>query len=670
MTTGYRTKIFSAVLFAVLLSAPAPAAPPPVEAYGERPALIDVDLNPAGSRLAWIESDGKASRIIIYDLTAKKDLRKLTAPTETKLRSIYWANDETVLVNQSVTRTKGSVAPETTEWQRWSAVDASGGDDRILLMSGGDRSWVTGATLVLRHTARPGKVYMSTLDFSAANYRMETGTRLAGGKKDSGWISSLYEVDLASGAGRVMESGTPFTTAWLVDESGSHVARSEWIPTRREYELRANAGNGWKSLYRAEGCGHLSLVALTPDKSAVIVKGQLCDQERVKLWSFPFDGSPPRPVVEDAELDVEGVWLDPLDEKLLRATLSGPEESPRWLDASAQKRLAGLQKTFATGNVSIVGRSSDYKRVVVLAENATHPPIYYLVDYNTKSADIINEKYPKLNGVKLGTVEGFRYEARDKYPLMAFLTLPADSVRSKLPMVVLPHGGPEAHDHNEFDWLAQFLASRGYAVLQPQFRGSSGYGRAHADAGRRQWGLRMQDDVTDGVRAVIEQGIADADRVCIVGWSYGGYAALAGAAFTPELYRCAASIAGVSDLPVMLRHTARDLGKESNSFAYWREHIGPANDPEVIAKSPARSASTIRAPILLLHGTDDTRVPIAQSQIMARALEAARKQFTMVQLPGDDHDLHTSAMRIRMLTELEKFLAPHLGTAPPIQAAK
>jgi dipeptidyl aminopeptidase/acylaminoacyl peptidase len=235
--------------------------------------------------------------------------------------------------------------------------------------------------------------------------------------------------------------------------------------------------------------------------------------------------------------------------------------------------------------------------------------------------------------------------------------------------VILPHGGPEAHDDSGFDWLAQFLASRGYAVLQPQFRGSDGFGSAHADAGRHQWGLRMQDDVTDGVRALTEKGIADPKRICIVGGSYGGYVALAGAAFTPELYACAASIAGVSDLPAMIGYTVKMEGEESNLLAYWRDHIGSPLDPQVIAKSPARSAATIRAPILLLHGTEDTVVPLAQSKMMARALDAANRQYSLVELPGDDHYLSTSATRVLMLGELEKFLAPFLAAAPAAQTS-
>jgi dipeptidyl aminopeptidase/acylaminoacyl peptidase len=166
----------------------------------------------------------------------------------------------------------------------------------------------------------------------------------------------------------------------------------------------------------------------------------------------------------------------------------------------------------------------------------------------------VGQQYPQLAEVPLGTVEEINYAARDGYAVPAYLTLPAGMEAKKLPLVVLPHGGPRARDSGrDFDWWSQFMASRGYAVLQPQFRGSTGFGQKHELAGYRQWGKLMQNDVTDGVRKLIADGTVDAERVCIVGASYGGYAALAGAAFTPELYRCSVSVAGVSDLVEMLR---------------------------------------------------------------------------------------------------------------------
>lgn len=642
----------------------ASAAPPPAEVFGQRPAVVDVDINPAGSRLAWIEDTGPAARVIIHEMSSGKDLRTLNTPAGMTLRSVAWADDETLLIRASVTYSVEAGGRNAHEWERWLAIDASGGKDRMLLMNGGDRQWVTGADMVRRRAAKPGTVLMSTLDFSATHYKQEIGSRLTGGRKDEGWISSLYEVDLKTGDGHVVEAGTPFTLDWASDESAQHIVRTEWEPKRNVFGIYTKDGGGWRRIYQATDCGMLELQRITADNSAIIVRGKTCEDEHSKLWSFPLDGAPAKVLLEDPALDVAAVVSDPLDDAVLGVIMSGSDQGTRWIDARAEKRNAGLHRSFEGHWISLVGRSSDYKRVVVRVEDEAHPPIYYLVDYNAKTADIINEAYPKLTGVKLGTVRQFDYQARDNYALMAYLTVPAGVAEKSLPLVVMPHGGPESRDGDGFDWMAQFLASRGYAVLQPQFRGSSGFGIAHAAAGRHQWGLRMQDDVTDAVHAVIDQGIADPKRVCIVGASYGGYAALAGAAFTPELYACAVSLAGVSDLPAMLGYTAKVMGKESNTLDYWREHIGSATDPQVVAKSPARSAATIRAPILLMHGSEDTVVPIEQSRIMANALKAKGKDFEFVELPGEDHWLSASATRVRTLTEMEKFLAKHLPTGP------
>ena len=197
-------------------------------------------------------------------------------------------------------------------------------------------------------------------------------------------------------------------------------------------------------------------------------------------------------------------------------------------------------------------------------------------------------------------------------------------------------------------------------ALQPQFRGSTGFGDTFRRAGYHQWGLLMQDDITDGVKDTIAQGIADPKRICIVGASYGGYAALAGAAFTPDLYKCAVSIGGVSNLPEMLGWTKGRHGKESNSVAYWGESIGSAFDKNVIERSPALAADRIRIPILLLHGVDDTVVPLAQSEDMARALAEAERPATLIKLPGEDHWLSRPATRLQVLREIEKFLHANL----------
>lgn len=635
--------------------------PPPVEAYGQVPAVTDVDINPAGTHLAWIDRSGKLPRIVVFDLAAKREVRSLTLPVETTPRVVNWANDTTLLANVTVTHSFDRTGRDKDEWFRWFAIDVAGGSPRMLLnQPGGALEYASGSTVVRRVTATPGKIFMSSWDYSATQGRQETGSLAHRGRLDSGVTYNLYEVDLKSGDGKVLERGTPFTSDWSVDATGKISVRTEWDPKRERFTIHAKDGSGWRRLYESARCGQLWGMPLNADNTAVLAVGSLCGEERVKLWSLPLDGSPMKALIEDPALDVEGFISDPYDGTIFGVNFAG-DGNDRWLDERAQKRRNGLRRSFGVDRVYLYGRSADNQRVVVRAEGQSRAPVFHFVDYGAKRADIINEAYPKLADTKFGSVRTFKYEARDRYPLMAYLTVPADTAEKNLPLVVLPHGGPEARDDPDFDWWAQFLASRGYAVAQPQFRGSSGFGKAHADAGRRQWGVRMQEDVTDAVRALVEQGIADPKRVCIVGASYGGYAALAGAAFTPDLYACAVSVAGVSDLPMMLAREANASSEETESLDYWKEHIGPPTDAMVIARSPARAARAVRAPILLIHGTDDVVVPFEQSRVMALALRNAGKTFELVELPGEDHWLSQSETRIRMLTEIERFLAKNLS---------
>jgi dipeptidyl aminopeptidase/acylaminoacyl peptidase len=387
--------------------------------------------------------------------------------------------------------------------------------------------------------------------------------------------------------------------------------------------------------------------------------GQL-GRDHSKVWSIPLDGSKPTVLAEDAERDITSVRYDGVSLTPRSIWLSGANEPTKWLDKSMESRYLSVARAFPGRQVDTYEESQDHVRALALVGGPAHPPVNYIVDFATGKATIVGEEYPALVNASLGEMTQISYPARDGTVIPALQTLPPASSGKNLPLVVLPHGGPNYHDDYAYDWLVQFLATRGYAVLQPQFRGSTGFGIAFERAGDRQWGRLMQDDITDGVKALIDKGVADPHRICIVGASYGGYAALAGAAFTPELYACAASIGGVSDLPAMPGYLDNQHGEESDTVSYWKTDIGSAFDPEVIAKSPARAAAAVKAPVLLIHATDDTVVPIAQSERMARALTQAGKRSVFVKLPKEDHWLSRAETRIRVLEELESFLAANL----------
>jgi dipeptidyl aminopeptidase/acylaminoacyl peptidase len=231
-----------------------------------------------------------------------------------------------------------------------------------------------------------------------------------------------------------------------------------------------------------------------------------------------------------------------------------------------------------------------------------------------------------------------------------------------MPLIVLPHGGPRAQDHYGFDWLAQFFASRGYAVFQPQFRGSTGFGRALRDGGNGEYGRKMSTDIDDGVRILIEEKLVDPDRMCVVGASYGGYAALAAGAFSDVGYSCIVAIAPVSDVHRKMAEAKFQSGEDSWDFHYWSEIVG-ADDSDLAALkeiSPVDHAASFKAPVLLLHGKDDSVVPIVQSRVMEDALKDAGKDVEFIKLDGEDHWLSSGETRLATLKAIEKFLKKNL----------
>jgi dipeptidyl aminopeptidase/acylaminoacyl peptidase len=654
--------LFLASILLAPFTAPHAADVPPAEAFGTLPAVSEVALSPDGKLLAWAQPGDKGPLAVIFDLDAHAQKRTMGLDPQMKLRSLTWADNETLLITASVFATYGERnAADHYEVYRTFAADVNTGKGSMLLMADGARSLVTGATLLAWRTPKPKTVIMSTFDFSEVHAKQQTGSRLKVGRKDEGWVSFVYEVDTRTGKGTPIESGSAFTHDWVVNRYGVPVARSEWNPGSALFTIEATAGGGWKEIFRLKAEGMREVYGLTSDEKSIVISST-SSTGRGSLWSLPLDGSSAgTPLLEDEKNDVSNISYDRITHTPVSASLGGAEQESRWLDKDAEKRFRRIAGAFKGKRVAVYGRSEDGQRVLARVEAPASPPVYYFVDFTKGTADTVGEAYPGLIDVKLGEVRAISYTARDGAAVPAYLTIPPGSDGKNLPLIVLPHGGPEARDDYEFDWWAQFLAVRGYAVLQPQFRGSTGFGAAWEAAGRREWGGLMQDDVSDGVKAMIEQGVANRARVCIVGASYGGYAALAGAAFTPDLYRCAVSVNGISNLPALLGYQKDHTGVESNQVAYWRDHIGPSTDSKVIEKSPARAAAQIRVPVMLMHAANDTVVPESQSREMARELEKLKKPVTYVALAGEDHGLSQSATRLQMLKELEKFLSAQLG---------
>ena len=352
------------------------------------------------------------------------------------------------------------------------------------------------------------------------------------------------------------------------------------------------------------------------------------------------------------EFDIGGIIADETGSKLLGVTLNEDRRSVRWLDPA----LAAIEAQVGAGvkgaRVRLISYSRDRSRAILLASNPDAPGVYMLWDKASGGVAPIAHVNDAIKMSPLHPVRTIRYKARDGLEIAAVLTLPKGR-SSNLPLIVMPHGGPFARDTEEWDWWTQFLADRGYAVVQPNYRGSSGYGTRFTQRGEGQWGLAMQDDLNDAVTALATKGTIDPKRVCMVGASYGGYAAMRAAQRDGKLYRCAVSYAGVSDLPALRRYDSRFL------MAGVRSDWIKRQAPDLAAVSPINGVDGFSIPLLLVHGAKDRVVPLRQSKSIAGKLRAAGKDVTFIEQREADHHFSRGEDRVQFLQALEAFLGKH-----------
>jgi len=323
--------------------------------------------------------------------------------------------------------------------------------------------------------------------------------------------------------------------------------------------------------------------------------------------------------------------------------------------ARRQSAISTVKKAFPDLKVKLVSSTKNRDKFFFKLYSDVNPPEYYLLDLDKKTLDYVASQYPQLEDKPLAPMSKTNYSARDGLNIPAFLTIPEGKTEQNLPTIIYPHGGPWSHDKWGFDNYVQFFASRGYAVFQPQFRGSTGLGPEHEAAGYKQWGYRIQDDITDGVKWLVKEGISDPDRICIVGSSFGGYAAAMGLAKTPELFKCGVSINGVLKLDDMLL-SGRRLLFESLNRAVWND----MKDTDDV--SPYALADNISSPLLLIASTRDTVVPDEHSKKMYSRLMNLDKDVEFVELLGGEHWRTNEKLELEKLKAVDKFLSKHLKT--------
>lgn len=641
---------FAACSLLLAFGSIAAAQPPPVELFAALPAMDAPSISPDGKRLAFIAQAEAGSYVFVSDLETMT-VGAAVDVSVMKPRDVTWANDDTLLLLASetvgfVTQRVESVAPY--------GIDLSG-DIRIRQL------------LLAEQRAQSQRVFGGIIALQGAQlvgFDRAKGFALFPRREQEGRV--LYAVDAKTDRRQRLDEGTHSTRSWIVDENARPRYRVEYNAQRDYYTILKRGARNWEVLLaEVTELPEMSVYGLNAD-GELVVGAQPRDVGRFGLYVMSAEtGRIERPLLVDDRFDIANVYRDPYTNLIVGAQVAN--RPPVWFDPELRRHQADLDEAFAGESPRLQSWSQDRTRMILSTQYVDRAPAYYLYDAKAATAKQIASVNPDLDRVKLPRRQPYAYKARDGVEIPGFLTRPLDA-EGATPLVVLPHGGPASLDVGGYDWLAHFLATRGYTVLQPNFRGSGGLGREWEQAGHGQWGIGvMQHDVTDGVAALVAAGLADPQRVCIVGASYGGYAALAGAAFTPELYRCAAAIAGVADLREMLSLERTRTGFSSPTVAYWRQAMGVAEgnreaaQERLRAASPAAHADKVRAPVLLIHGRDDTVVPIEQSRIMQRALQDAGKSVELVELDGEDHWLSRAQTRLAMLKALEAFLARHLA---------
>jgi dipeptidyl aminopeptidase/acylaminoacyl peptidase len=478
---------------------------------------------------------------------------------------------------------------------------------------------------------------------------------------------NLYLNDLNTGRVQLLEYGRTGTYDWLSDSMGKAIARVDLdLPTKTTTLWLRDDRGSWREGVKVNNTltAAISLFGFDSDGQVVFsnnIDDEVRTMQRINLATNEI--STAAILGSTQSVDVEGVYVDDTNHQILGVSLGGLKPQTRWSNPDLIAAQSQLEARFPDKEVSIIEYTPNHKKVIASVHGLSEPDRYLILDVASDQITPIGSSMPALDNVAMGQIRSTTFKSRDGVDIPVYVTTPPGQPNPKnAPTIIFPHGGPASRDAPEFDWWAQFMASRGYVVIQPQFRGSTGFGRDFAQAGKRQWGNRMQDDVSDAVAWAVGEGTTDAARVCIVGASYGGYAALAGATMTPDLYKCAVSVAGVSDLPQMMREEIDDAGTaRASSVNYWASHVGADDRAAMLAASPSRLAANVRAPILLIHGKEDSVVKFEQSQVMATALRRANKPFKLVELAAEDHWLSRAATRLQMLREIEAFLTVNLG---------
>lgn len=619
----------------------------PIEDFFRREQLGSPQLSPSGRYLATVVPVGNRRNVAVLDLEQRRAW-PITAEKDHDVTDVVWASEDRLLffmdndgnesnglyaVDRDGKRAKTLIAPPEVAARNGQAIVLN--TTIVSLMESDPRKVLIS---VSRPTPEGVVVDLETLDIYSGKRQIRR--RNPGGIVS--WIAD--ENGVLVGAVRIKGASSTFlrrdeaTDGW-VEWSTSSVDRPGWVPVWFSRKL-----DRWYVASWVNADGSLR------DKSAIF----RLDPASLQLGELVF---------EHPDVDVSALIGSRKSDQPIAVNVNADKPEQRFLDPDWDKLVAPLMARFPTSRVTLNSASRDENRLVFTVWSSTDPGRYFLFDRVKGLFEELGPSRPWLKAETLAPMQPVRITARDGLTLPGYVTAPRPSsevsIRQPGPMVVMPHGGPRARDSYGFDPMVQLMANRGYTVLQVNFRGSIGYGRAFDRAGWQEWGGRMQDDITDAVKWAIEQRIADPKRICIFGASYGGYAALMGLATTPELFRCGINYVGVTDLPLLLDTIplAWEIVREELILQVGDKKT----DLERLKRtSPVNLASQIKAPVLMAYGSRDPRVVLDHGRRMEAALRAQGTPVELIIKKNEGHGFSKFENQVDWAQRVLDFLAQHL----------
>lgn len=631
------------------------AAPPSIRDFVEHASYGTAKISPEGQYMAITVDRGDQDVLVVMRTDDLKVLKVNQLPDKKSVGSFHWVGAERLMFN-AVRKMGGYAQPFPTG--EWFAVDANGSRPRPLIFYGTRDATQRGKSVGLQS--------FTLLDTLKDNDN-EVIMQVFSPRSTEGSGTEIVRMDTVSGR-RTSLGRAPKENCRLIlneqkqpgfavcssskDEEGEYDERTE---------LYRRDGQSWALVNTSKSAGKHLTVLRTSDDGTVFAEEDDGASPPI-IGTLDTTTGEFKPIFQDKVAEVSRmIWSTDQNNLIAVVTEAGAPTVSLIDESSPDAELyASLSTAFDGQMVDFSSYTQDGKKIIVSTYSDTNPGELYLYDRNTGEARFLMQRRPKLNKEEMASVKPFSFNARDGKLIHAYLTIPHGSDGKNMPLIVNPHGGPIGpRDDWSFNPEAQLLASHGYAVLQINYRGSGGYGKAFRDAGHRQWGQGIQNDIIDATKWVIDQGYADKDRICIFGGSFGGYSSLMAPIRSPGLFQCSFGYVGVYDIDMMFKKG--DIPARESGLRYLRRTHG-TNPSEWAENSPARRASEVNIPVYLAAGARDERTPPEQTELMKKALtDAGNPPEGMIIQSGEMHGFYDVENRVNLYTKMLEFFNRHIG---------